>query len=272
MTILIRNNVAVTGHTGPVLLFSHGFGCDQGMWRSVADRFDGVARIVLFDHVGAGASDSACFDPERHADLGGYADDLIEVIEAVGLGPVVFIGHSVGASIGVIAAVRRPDLFQSLALVCGSPRYTDAEGYRGGFAPADIADLLALMDKNIAEWTTAVAPAILGPSAAHGQADWSASVCRVDPDIARHFARTTFHADDRDAFAALALPTLLLDSRDDAVAPTFVGDWMERHIPQARRVGLDRGDVTFEVGADIANLRRWTWRPRCKVRPSCWIC
>lgn len=238
MTILSRNNVAVTGHTGPVLLFSHGFGCDQGMWRSVADRFDGVARIVLFDHVGAGASDSACFDPERHADLGGYADDLIEVIEAVGLGPVVFIGHSVGASIGVIAAVRRPDLFQSLALVCGSPRYTDAEGYRGGFTPADIADLLALMDKNIAEWTTVVAPTILGPSAADGQADWSASVCRVDPDIARHFARTTFHADDRDAFAALALPTLLLDSRDDALAPTFVGDWMERHIPQARRVVL----------------------------------
>lgn len=264
MNILARNNVSITGEAGPALLFSHGFGCDQNMWRPVAERFEGSARVVLFDHVGAGGSDSAAFDPQRHQALDGFADDLIQVVEAASLGPVVFIGHSVGATIGVIAANRRPDLFRALVLVCGSPRYTDTEGYRGGFSDADVSDLLGLMDKNMAAWTAALAPQVAGPEAHAAQADWSASVCRVDPVIARTFARATFLGDDRAAYASLAVPTLLIDSRDDDLAPPFVGEWMLEAVADCQRIVLPtRGHCPHMTAPEMveAALQRFLVAP-----------
>lgn len=238
VSIVDRNHVTVSGQARPLMLFSHGFGCDQSMWRAVARRFEDRARVVLFDHVGAGQSLSEAYDPVRHGKLAGYADDVIDIVEAVGGGPVIFIGHSVSATIGVLAARARPDLFKTLVLVCASPRYIDDADYRGGFAPRDIEDLLDLMDKNTADWTALVAPKVAGPSAVNVQADWSGSVCRMDPAIARAFARVTFLSDHRADYAALEVPALLIDTEDDALAPESVGVWMAEHIPHNRRVVL----------------------------------
>lgn len=238
MDVLSRNNVSVAGETGPLMVFSHGFGCDQTMWRAVARRFEARAQVALFDHVGAGGSDDAAHDPTRHSDLRGYAEDLIEIIEALDRGPAIFVGHSVSATIGVLAAVARPDIFQSLVLVCASPGYIDREDYRGGFTERDVEELLELMDKNTADWSALMAPRVAGPSAVAVQSDWQESVCRINPVIAKTFARATFLSDHRADYARVTTPTLLIESADDLLAPDYVGAWVAGAVRGSRRLIL----------------------------------
>lgn len=238
MSPLVRNNVTVQGPGGPVMLFSHGFGCDQTMWRAVAKRFEPDATVVLFDHVGAGHASEAAYEPARYAGLEGYAHDVVEVIEALGGGPVIFVGHSVSATIGVLAALSRPELFQALVLVCASPCYIDDVDYSGGFLEQDIQELLDLMDKNTADWAAHMAPHVAGAEALDVQEDWQASVCRINPQIAKTFARATFLSDHRADYARLRTPTLLIDSRDDVLAPEAVGAWIQDAVPHSRRIVL----------------------------------
>ena len=191
MDPLARNNVRVSGRPdGRPMLFAHGFGCDQNMWRFVAPEFEDDFRVVLFDHVGAGASDLAAYDPERYSTLEGYADDVLEICEALDLRDVVFVGHSVSAMIGVLAAIEEPDRFAQLVMVGPSPRYIDDESYVGGFAEDDIRELLDSLDSNYLGWSTAMAPVIMGnPDRPELGEELTESFCRTDPAIARRFAR-----------------------------------------------------------------------------------
>lgn len=236
--VLVRNNVTLSGQAGPVLMFSHGFGCDQTMWRAVASRFTDRARVVLFDHVGAGGSRDDAYDEAKYSSLEGYARDVVEIVEALDEGPVVFVGHSVSATIGVLAALARPDLIHSQVLVCASPRYIDGDGYRGGFTERDVEELLDLMDKNTTEWAEMMSPHVAGPSALDVQSDWRTSVCRINPTIAKAFARVTFLSDHRADYARVRTPTLLIDSADDALAPDYVGLWVAGAMENSRRVVL----------------------------------
>ncbi|MGZ4616504.1 MAG: alpha/beta fold hydrolase, partial [Actinomycetes bacterium] len=212
MDVLARNNVTVSGRPdGPPMLFAHGFGCDQNMWRFVAPAFEDTHRVVLFDHVGAGGSDLSAFDPDRYSDLRGYADDMLEICEALRLKAVVFVGHSVSAMMGVLAAAREPERFESLVLVGPSPRYIDDVDYVGGFTAADIDGLLESLDSNYLGWSSAMAPVIMGnPDRPELGAELTNSFCRTDPLIARHFARVTFTSDNRSDLAAVQVPTLIL--------------------------------------------------------------
>ena len=238
MDVLSRNNVTVVGEGGPPVLFAHGFGCDQSMWRHVARPLSERGKVVLFDHVGAGASDLSTYDTSRHSTLNGYAEDLIEICEALGQGPVVFVGHSVSATSGVVAATLRPELFQQLALVCPSPRYIDAPGYAGGFAEDDILELLDLMDKNQVEWAQGVSPLVMGEGREEDEDEWRRSVCRLDPEIAKQFARVTFLSDNRDDYRRVRTPTLLIECQEDALAPPAVGEWVHAAISESRRIVL----------------------------------
>lgn len=234
-----RNNVNVSGRGGPTFLFAHGFGCDQTMWRHVVARFVDRATVVLFDHVGAGASDLEAYEPAKYQTLEGYAADVIEICDEMALSDVIFVGHSVSATIGVLAAVARPDLFRQLILVCASPRYQDTDTYRGGFAEADIDELLDLMDKNHLDWSAMMAPTVVGSAHPEVQAEWRDSVCRTDPDIAKAFARVTFTSDHRADYHRVITPTLLIDCSDDALAPREVGDYVHAAIQGSRRFVLD---------------------------------
>jgi len=238
---LARNNVTVSGAVGaPPMVFAHGFGCDQVMWRFVAPAFEANHRVVLFDHVGAGGSDASAHDPARHGRLEGYAQDVVEVLEALDLGPAVFVGHSVSAMIGVLAAVERPELFSHLVLVGPSPRYTDAEGYRGGFSTEEIAELLDTMDANYLGWSAHIAPVIMGvPQRPELGQELASSFCRTDPALARRFARTTFLSDNRADLARVRTPSLVVQCREDAIAPLEVGQYVRDHLPQAEMVVLD---------------------------------
>jgi len=241
MAAVHRNNVKESGRIdGQPMLFAHGFGCDQHMWRYVAPRFEDRFRVVVFDHVGAGESDSAAYDPDRYASLAGYADDVLEICRELDLRDVVFVGHSVSCMIGVLAAGREPERFAKLVFVSPSPRYIDEGAYVGGFGAADIEELLDSLDSNYLGWSQAMAPVIMGnPDRPELGAELTASFCRTDPDIARRFARVTFLSDNRADLAGVTTPTLVLQCTNDAIAPVVVGQYVTDALPNASMVLLE---------------------------------
>jgi sigma-B regulation protein RsbQ len=241
MSALARCNVHESGKPeGQPILFAHGFGCDQHMWRLVAPAFEARYRVILFDHVGAGDSDLSAYDPDRYADLDGYADDVLAICDELDLRDVVFVGHSVAAMIGVLAAVERPDRFAKLVLIGPSPRYIDDGDYVGGFSETDIAELLDSLESNYLGWSRAMAPMIMGtPDRPELNDELTASFCRTDPEIAGRFARATFLADNRDDLPKVQIPTLVVQSRNDAIAPLHVGAYVRDALPDGRLVVLE---------------------------------
>ena len=239
--VLRRNNVRLSGNpNGRALIFAHGFGCSQEMWRYVAPAFEADHRVVLFDSVGAGKSDLAAYDRGKYDSLHGYADDVLEILEALELEDVVFIGHSVSAMVGVLAANRGPSRIGALVLVGPSPRYLNDDDYTGGFDRPDIDGLLDALDANYLDWSAQLAPVIMGnvdrPELGE---ELTASFCSTDPAVARHFARVTFLSDNRKDLSEVVVPTLILQCTDDAIAPRPVGEFVHRQIPASRLVVLD---------------------------------
>jgi len=234
-----RHNLRVTGTAGSLLLFAHGYGCDASMWRLVAPQLAASYRIALFDHVGSGRS-RAVYDPARYATLEGYVQDVLSICQALGPEPVVFVGHSVSAMIGVLAAARRPECFSRLVLVGPSPRYIDDGSYRGGFTQEDISSLLALLEADHDGWARAMAPTIMAnPDRPELAGELAESFCRVDPDIARQFARVTFTSDNRADLARVHTPSLVIQSANDVIAPREVGEFVHRNLPDSRLVVLE---------------------------------
>ena len=237
--VLKRNNVKIGRVDGPTMMFAHGYGCDQNMWRWVVPAFEDRYRTITFDHVGAGDSDLTLFDKTKYATLEGYADDAIEIARTLDVRDAVFVGHSVGAMVGVLAARKAPGLFAKLVLVGPSPRYIDDDDYRGGFSATQIDELLAFLDSNHMGWSTAMAPVIMGnadrPALAN---ELTNSFCRTDPGIAKHFARVTFTSDNRADLAAIDVPVLILQCSDDVIAPDFVGEYVRSAIAGSTLVKL----------------------------------
>ncbi|WP_306661548.1 alpha/beta fold hydrolase [Mangrovihabitans endophyticus] len=227
----------ITGRDdGRPMMFSHGFGCDQNMWRLVAPAFVATHRIVLFDHVGSGASDLSAYDEKRYSELRGYASDVLEIIHDYALRGVIFVGHSVSAMIGVLAAIEEPERFDRLVLVGPSPCYINdpATGYVGGFGRSDIEEMLDSLDSNYLGWSSVMAPVIMGnPDRPELGAELTNSFCRTDPEIARQFARVTFFSDNRADLRNLRVPALILQCSDDVIAPSVVGDFVHRHLPDS---------------------------------------
>jgi sigma-B regulation protein RsbQ len=240
MSVIRRNNVHATGAAaGTPMLFSHGFGCDQNMWRFVAPAFAGEYRTILFDHVGAGASDLSAYDRRKYASLDGYAADVLEICTELQLSDVVFVGHSVSAMIGVLAARKQPARFKALVLIGPSPRYINDGDYVGGFSRADIEGLLSSLDSNYLGWSSAMAPVIMGnPERPELGSELTNSFCRTDPDIAADFARVTFLSDNRQDLPAVTTPALILQCSEDVIAPAAVGDYVHRSMPSSQLVTM----------------------------------
>ena len=228
-----RNNVRVRGRAGArPIVFAHGFGCSQEMWRHVEVAFRDRFTTVTFDHVGSGGSDLSAYDRGKYDSLHGYADDLLEILDELDLTDVVFVGHSVSAMIGVLALQEAPEVFGGLVMIGPSPRYVDDGDYVGGFSRTDIAGLLDALDANHLGWSTQMAPVIMGtPDQPDLAAELTNSFCRTDPDITRHFARVTFLSDNRADLAGVAVPTLVLQCTEDVIAPEVVGRYVHEQIP-----------------------------------------
>jgi sigma-B regulation protein RsbQ len=240
VAVVQRNNVTVSGcPDGPPMVFAHGFGCDQHMWRHVAPRFEDAFRVVVYDQVGAGGSDPSAYDPARYTTLQAYADDLLDIVGELDLTGVIFVGHSVSAMVGVLAAIAQPERFAKLVLVGPSPRYIDDAPYVGGFTEADIEELLESLESNYLGWSAAMAPVIMGHSGRPELgAELTESFCRTDPEIARQFARVTFLSDNRADLPLVRVPTLVLQCSDDVLAPVAVGRYVADAIPGRQLVLL----------------------------------
>jgi sigma-B regulation protein RsbQ len=226
---------------GPPIVFAHGFGCDQEMWRFVAPEFEADHQVVVFDHAGFGASNLDTWDAERHTSLFAYAEDLVSILQKLGLRDAVFVGHSVSSMIGALAAIQAPELFSRLIMVGPSPRYIDdAEaGYVGGFSERDIDDLLLGLESNQLGWSTAMAPVIMGnPDRPELGVELTESFCRTDPRVATAFARATFLSDNRADLAKVGVPTLVLQCSKDAIASDVVGRYVHEHIAGSEFVQL----------------------------------
>ena len=236
-----RHNVTVTGRPdGQAMVFAHGFGCDQNMWRFVAPAFEDEFRVIVFDYAGAGDADPSAYDAERHGSLDGYAADVVEICRELEVKGGVFVGHSVSSMIGVLADRADPELFEKLVLVSPSPRYIDDEGYVGGFTESDIRELLDSLDSNYLGWSSVMAPVIMGnPDRPELSAELTASFCRTNPTVARRFAEVTFLSDNRADLATVQTPALVLQCTDDAIAPTSVGEYVARALPNGTLVMLD---------------------------------
>jgi sigma-B regulation protein RsbQ len=235
VSALSRNNVHVASTGSPAMMFAHGFGCDQNMWRYVAPAFEDRFRVVLFDHVGAGRSDLRAYDPQRYSTLAGYADDVLEIGEELGLKDAVFVGHSVSAMIGLLASLKAPNMFQSLVMVGPSPRYIDDKNYVGGFTEQQINELLEFLANNYMGWSAAMAPVIMANADRPELGEeLTNSFCRTDPDIAREFARVTFKSDNRADLRKVTIPTLILQCGEDVIAPIAVGEYMQKQMSNSK--------------------------------------
>ena len=236
-----RNAVSVIGRAqARPIVFAHGYGCDQNMWRLVTPAFADDHRVVLFDHVGAGRSDLTAYDDERYSTLDGYAGDVLQILREHDLHDVVFVGHSVSAMIGVLAAIREPERFAKLVLVGPSPCYIDDGDYVGGFDAGDIEAMLESLDSNYLGWSRTMAPVIMGnPERPELGVELTNSFCATDPEIARKFAHLTFTSDNRDDLGKVRVPALVLQCADDVIAPAVVGDFVHEHLPGSTLVAMN---------------------------------
>jgi sigma-B regulation protein RsbQ len=240
MSVADKYNLRMRGRDdGQPMLFAHGFGCDQNMWRHLTPPFEDDYHVIVFDYVGAGDSDLSAYDPERYSSLDGYAADVLEICRELELYDVIFVGHSVSAMIGALAAIADPDRFAKLVMVSPSPRYINDERYVGGFSRDDIVELLDSLESNYLGWSSAMAPVIMGnPDRPELAAELTASFCRTDPAIARQFAQVTFLSDNRADLARVKTPALVLQCDDDVIAPIAVGDFVRDAMPNSSLVTL----------------------------------
>lgn len=230
-TITERNNVKVFGKGTQPMMFAHGFGCDQNMWRFITPAFENDYKIVLFDYVGAGKSDVNAYNPERYSSLQGYARDVLDICAELQLSDVIFVGHSVSSMVGVLAAIEEPRYFSRLVLVGPSPCYINDGAYKGGFERKDIEELLETMEKNYIGWANFLAPNIMGnkdrPELGE---ELTESFCSTDPLIARRFAEATFFSDNREDLKKIRIPSLILQCSEDIIAPLEVGEYLSQNL------------------------------------------
>lgn len=237
MSVLKRNNVTIKGTGKNMIFFAHGFGCDQNMWRYVSPVFEEKYTTVLFDHVGAGNSDLSSYSFTKYNQLEGYAEDIVEIAKELKVSNAVFVGHSVGAIIGLIATKMSPELFGKLVLVSPSPSYINNEDYIGGFSRPEIDELLESLNDNHLGWSATMAPVIMGnPDREELGKELTNSFCKTDPEIAKHFARTTFLTDKRDILEDSKVPVLILQCSSDVIAPVEVGHYMHKKMTGSQLV------------------------------------
>ncbi|GKV56882.1 sigma factor SigB regulation protein RsbQ [Sporosarcina sp. NCCP-2222] len=231
MSIKQRNHVTVLGNGEKTIVFAHGFGCDQTVWNRIGPAFEKDYRIVLFDYTGSGRSDKSLYSSERYSSLDGYALDLVEIADEMNLSDVIFVGHSVSSMIGAIASIQRPHLMDRLIMIGPSPHYMNDGDYKGGFEREDINELLDMMELNYKEWAKYLAPVVMkNEERPELASNFERTLSENDPVIARRFAEVTFTSDLRDRLAQVSVPTLILQTREDAISPIEVGEYVHEHI------------------------------------------
>ncbi len=228
---LKRNNAIQFGKGHQPMIFAHGYGCDQKMWRFITPEFENEYKIVLFDHTGSGNSDESAYDFEKYDSLQGYAQDIIEICDELKLSNIIFVGHSVSCMIGVLAAIQRPQLFDKLILIGPSPCYINQDSYNGGFSREDIEDMIDTLESNYLGWSSHITPVIAGhPEKPEHSTELHNSFCRMNPEIAKHFAKVTFMGDNREDLKKVTVPSLIIQCNPDLISQKEVGMFVHENL------------------------------------------
>ncbi len=238
--LMRRHQIRLSGQGEAAIVFVHGFGTDQRMWRLVAPAFEATHRLVLFDQAGFGGTALSDWEPGHHT-LQAYADDLVHIIEALSLREVTLVGHSIGGMVAVLASLARPQLARRLVLMCSSPRFLDdAPGYTGGYQPADLAAMFDLMHADYAGWARMLAPMAAGESGPQALArEFEAALRTLDARVADRFGRLAFYADLRAQLPLVRAPALVLHIEGDRVVPASVAHYLHAQLPDSRLVMLE---------------------------------
>jgi sigma-B regulation protein RsbQ len=253
--VLTRHSVRVIGHGKPPLLLCNGLGCHQGIWHYLTTALAVRHQVILFDYVGSGQSDLTAYDPQKYSTLAAYAQDVVEICQALDLHGATLVGHSVGATIAMLAASQAPQHFTNVVLLAPSPYYLNEPTYYGGFERADMLHVLATMEADYQGWTTAFADLLMGPTNASSLGEELAGFfCETDSSIAKQFARVALLSDHRADVAQLSLPTLVVQCTDDVAGPPEVGAYLLRHLPQAQLVTLDTTGHCPHLSAPLQTL------------------
>lgn len=234
--ILDRNYVHVSGSGDRTIMFAHGFGCDQTVWKNIMPAFEPDYRVVLIDYVGSGRSDKSAYSRDRYDSLYGYAQDVIDVCDALGLESIIYVGHSVSGMIGALVSIKRPELIDKLIMIGSSPHYLNESDYYGGFEKEEINELLDMMETNYSEWSKYLAPISMQNDEHVGE--FEALLNANDPVIARQFAEVTFYSDHREDVSKIPVRTLILQTSADAIVPPDVAQFLHEQIPGSELVTM----------------------------------
>lgn len=253
---LRRSNVTVSGQPSPApaIVFLHGLGADQTSWHRLAPAFEDHYQVLLLDLVGAGKSDTASYDYAKYGSLSAHADDLLAVLHELNLHDIIFVGHSISSMIGVLAAIKEPKRFGRMVLLAPSPRFVNADGYRGGFEQNDIQEMLAAMEANYYGWSEGIASVMTDANRPELVMELTNSFFQTQPSIAQHFARVTFYADHRADLPFLTTPTLILQCAHDVIAPVAVGTYLHENLPDSQLVIIDTPGHSAHLTAPDATL------------------
>lgn len=235
-----QHSISTFGEGDVPLVFAHGFGCDQQIWQRVIKLLDPKYQAITFDYVGCGRSDLNAYRSKDYDSLDAYADDLIGILDALELQDIEYIGHSVSAVIGMLASIKRPDLFAHIMGIGPSPCYIDhAPDYYGGFSRQDIDELLNMMERNYFEWAGYLAPLVMGnPEQPELSDDLKESFIATPPEVARQFAKVTFLSDVRGRLPQVQVPVTILYCDADMIVPTDVIKYLAARLPRSQTMRL----------------------------------
>ncbi|MDB5686747.1 MAG: alpha/beta hydrolase [Rhizorhabdus sp.] len=222
----------ISGDGDRTVILSHGFGTDQDAWAAIRPSLDARFRVISYDLAGSGPDGAASYDFDRHGSMFGFADDLLEILDDLGIEDCIYIGHSMSGMIGAAAASARPEPFRRLIMIGASPRYLNDEGasYIGGFDQPDLDGLFASMAANYQAWAAGFAPAVVGGADIAAIDEFSRTLFQIRPDVALGMSRTIFQSDMRAVAARIESPTHIIQTNNDMAVPQDVALWLNRAI------------------------------------------
>ncbi|KAJ8900017.1 hypothetical protein K2173_024130 [Erythroxylum novogranatense] len=223
-------NAKIYGNGTQTLVLSHGYGTDQSVWHYLVPCLAFYFKVVVFDLVFAPNVNPILYDPHKYSSFSGYSTDLIDLLDELKLKNTIYIGHSMSAMIGCLAAIKRPELFQHLVLLGGSPRYLNSKGYDGGFERAQVEVLLKSMEQNFSGWIQSYAPTAISVNNTEAIAEFESTLGRMNPKTAISVAKTVYLSDMRHILPHVKVPCSIIQSRKDPVVPLFVPHYMETKI------------------------------------------
>lgn len=239
--ILKRNNVNIIGKGEKTIVFGHGLACDQKIWDTILPYFEEDYQIVLYDYVGSGDSDFSAFDTERYSTMHGYAKDLLEILEAIDVGEVIFVGHSVSAMIGILASIEKPEYFENLILIGSSPRYLNEHpNYHGGYDESDIEELITMMEMNFSGWATLAAANFMNNPDRPLLTEQLIEVYNEeDPAMMKSFAEVVFLSDHRQDLPEVTIPSLIMQCSEDSIVPLESAEYLHKHLKNSKLIVME---------------------------------